>query len=669
MEWLNHLADALRDGWHTWTNGRTWAVVLGTVFALLAVLLFALSRTRWGRAKPLTKFVVISVLLHVWLLMYALGTRPILPQGDPRGREQTVAVAIEFYSPEQESTNSPTTAPSNLAEVAHAPPEPAEPPDVPADVRMPSLELPDLLPSPEVEQEAAAAEPEPDTSDQSAVAVPEPSVGEAHAESPSPVLPPSVVPPAKAETASAAASTVASDFDEPVLPELPPENLLAETGSTPVLPADSASPPASPPAPDGAGDAASSGTLPNSASPTLRPLSYRQSVPLHPVVDTDELQRIPDALRLRQSPQRWPMAQAYGADEDTEAAVAAALRWLAGTQAADGSWVAAEHGGGTEMYVFGENRHGTGRYADTGVTGLALLAFLGAGHTHLDGEYHQVVRNGLEYLLAVQMPSGDLAGPKQIGTAPVVLNARMYCHGIAALALSEALAMTSDPALREAVQRAVHYTINAQDPRGGGWRYMPGDSGDLSQFGWQAMALHSARRAGIAVPGITVTRMRRFLDACATGRHAGLARYRPGEGRPSPTMTAEALACRLMLQIPLDDAARREATAMILQHQPGSEEDNLYYWYCATMALFQLQDANWRTWNHSLKRRLLTTQRSDAPMDGSWDPDRLWGGYGGRIFSTALSCMCLEVYYRYLPMYAMQEANRRPLQPLSPPQR
>ena len=45
------------------------------------------------------------------------------------------------------------------------------------------------------------------------------------------------------------------------------------------------------------------------------------------------------------------------------------------------------------------------------------------------------------------------------------------------------------------------------------------------------------------------------------------------------------------------------------------------------------------------------TQRNDGDLAGSWDPDRRWGAHGGRVFATALCTLCLEVYYRYLPMY------------------
>jgi hypothetical protein len=32
---------------------------------------------------------------------------------------------------------------------------------------------------------------------------------------------------------------------------------------------------------------------------------------------------------------------------------------------------------------------------------------------------------------------------------------------------------------------------------------------------------------------------------------------------------------------------------------------------------------------------------------GSWDPSGPWGTAGGRVYSTALLTLCLEVTYRY----------------------
>ena len=45
-------------------------------------------------------------------------------------------------------------------------------------------------------------------------------------------------------------------------------------------------------------------------------------------------------------------------------------------------------------------------------------------------------------------------------------------------------------------------------------------------------------------------------------------------------------------------------------------------------------------------------QVKEGPQAGSWDTDDLWGGYGGRVYTTALATLTLEVYYRFLPLYA-----------------
>ena len=67
--------------------------------------------------------------------------------------------------------------------------------------------------------------------------------------------------------------------------------------------------------------------------------------------------------------------------------------------------------------------------------------------------------------------------------------------------------------------------------------------------------------------------------------------------------------------------------------------------------MHQFQGEHWQRWNDALRTHLLATQQQGGPLAGSWDPDPVWGGYGGRIYSTALATLCLEVYYRYLPLY------------------
>ncbi|MHC4399629.1 MAG: prenyltransferase/squalene oxidase repeat-containing protein [Planctomycetota bacterium] len=391
----------------------------------------------------------------------------------------------------------------------------------------------------------------------------------------------------------------------------------------------------------------SDGIDPARGSPTLGgamlPVSRRDTA----------ARQIPTMYRLRIAPDRARLAELRGATSETEAAVKAALGWLAANQAPDGHWGAKAHGAGRERYVVGRDRHEAGIHADTGMTGLALLAFLASGHTHVDGLHQSTVEKGLQYLIDAQGDDGNLGG--EAGTY-----AFMYCHAMATFTLSEAYGMTADPRLNEPVSRAVEYTLAAQDPVGGGWRYNPGDPGDTSQFGWQLMALKSAELAGIPIPESTRQAALKYLDSVSSGRYGGLASYRPGEWVSLP-MTAEALVCRQFLGLHPDHPTAREAANYLMRELPGQGEPNLYYWYYGTLATYSLQGTHWQRWNRAMQTTLINRQQKSGPMAGSWTPDTVWGGYGGRVYATALAAMCLEVYYRFLPLYLEATVPHPPL--------
>lgn len=353
---------------------------------------------------------------------------------------------------------------------------------------------------------------------------------------------------------------------------------------------------------------------------------------------------VPDAYRLRVAPNRANVAQSHGGTSETEAAVKAALKWLANNQAGDGRWDPRVHDAGKDTNVLGRNRQNAGSRSDTAMTGLALLSFLGSGHTHLEGPYRDDVRRGLEFLMRSQGPDGNLGGQ-------AVAFEFMYCHAMAACALSEAYGMTHDERLREPVRKAVGYTVAAQDPKGGGWRYRPGDPGDTSQLGWQLMSLKSADLAGIPMPDRTRQGIIRYLQSVSSGQNGGRASYRPGE-QATRSMTAEALVCWQFLGIAREHPACNEAGDFLLSELPGEGTYNLYYWYYATLSMYQLQGPHWDRWNESLRTALVSRQVKDGPTAGSWDTSDLWGGHGGRVYTTAMATLTLEVYYRFLPLYA-----------------
>jgi hypothetical protein len=329
-----------------------------------------------------------------------------------------------------------------------------------------------------------------------------------------------------------------------------------------------------------------------------------------------------------------------GGSQETEAAVASALRFLAQTQQPNGSWNPQTTGAGVERAPLGVNRHGAGGRSETAITGLALLAMIGAGNTHHQGPYADHVYRGLAFLINSQSRApqnmGSLAGPS------TSVYSATYSHGIAALAMCEAAAITQDASALVSAQRAMAYTKQMQIPATGGWRYTRYDrDGDLSQLGWQAMVLDAGHRAKLPVNAQAVKGIQRFLRSVRAGR-GGLASYRPREA-PTRTMTAEALATRLLIGETVPKTEINEAESSLMQQLPGIGVDNYYYWYYATLALHQLQDDAWNQWNDALQRRLLSTQQPD----GSWSSNTVWGGYGGEIYTTSMAALCLETYYRH----------------------
>ena len=186
----------------------------------------------------------------------------------------------------------------------------------------------------------------------------------------------------------------------------------------------------------------------------------------------------------------------------------------------------------------------------------------------------------------------------------------------------------------------------------GGWRYEPNTKGDVSQLGWVIMALRSAELAGVNVPQQTWQRIESFLGQVVRGRHAGLAAYQSRTNWSRP-MTAEAMYCRQVVGKPLAGVAQLEALDALADELPGDGLTNYYYWYYATLALHHAQHDNssaghvWKQWNERMKQELLNAQVTEGALQGSWSPNTVWGGYGGRVYTTAMAAMCLEVYYRY----------------------
>ncbi len=341
-----------------------------------------------------------------------------------------------------------------------------------------------------------------------------------------------------------------------------------------------------------------------------------------------------------------------GGTKATERAVAAALYWFQRHQAPAGNWsLQFQH----QCKSYPCSGQGSVR-ADAAATALALLPFLAAGQTHKSkGPFQKTVNRGIAWLIKQQKDDGDLsAGAFQ----------PMYSHGLATIVLCEAYGMTGDEYVGRAAAKGIRFIEMAQNRATGGWRYVPGDEGDTSVVGWQVMALKSGQMAGLGGLGVNtfcLEEVHKWLRSVAKGHYGGLFAYQPHK-EPTPSMTAVALLCHQYLGTPADAPKMLEAKQYLLKNPPSADGDrDTYYWYYATMALHNFLDKDWDTWNRQMRRVLISTQSKAGCAEGSWDPDRpvqdRWGQAGGRLMTTSLCTLTLEVYYRYLPLFRVSRSD------------
>lgn len=343
-----------------------------------------------------------------------------------------------------------------------------------------------------------------------------------------------------------------------------------------------------------------------------------------------------------------------GGTKATEAAIKSGLSWLAKHQSADGRWDTDNWRGNCKKGRCdgpGVN-NGDSRY-DVGHTGLALLAFHGAGHTKVHGKYKAQIGKALAYLMKIQRFDGSLG----FGSGE-----EMYNHAIATTALCEAYGMTGDKNLKKAAEKAVNYCLKAQNPMLG-WKYgvRPGRN-DTSMTGWMVTALTAAKRAKLKVSASALTGAHNWFKR-ATARNGATGYQSPGGGSsyiPAtdgkydqvPCMTAVSILSRIHIGEKRSNSQILAGTKLLLADTPrraaktDTKKANFYYWYYGTSAMFQVGGKSWKTWNNKVKKAILPFCRKGGCEDGSIDPVGEWCIAGGRVYSTAITILTLETYYR-----------------------
>jgi len=333
---------------------------------------------------------------------------------------------------------------------------------------------------------------------------------------------------------------------------------------------------------------------------------------------------------LPASPRTPPLSVGMG-EQTPKAALARGLKWLAANQHPDGSWsFQTEPNPGCSPQTMA-------------ATAMALLPFLRTDNTHETGEYRKQVGRGLEYLCTRGQlrPAGmDLRGSN--------VEYGMYAQALATIALCQAYLQTKDRKLRNHAQLAVNFIVEAQDPKGGGWRYEPRQRGDTSVLGWQMTALASAREAKLKVPQVTLARAALYLNSVQSENGRAYGYEAPGRG--TPAMTAIGLLSRAWLGWDRNTPALRDGVQAIVAQGPS---DDVYFNFYATRLLAiwgQAANASpedrqqWIAWKEQLQPRILNSQELTGNAEGSWFMGSgLVNKYAGRLGVTSLTLIILTL--------------------------
>jgi hypothetical protein len=328
----------------------------------------------------------------------------------------------------------------------------------------------------------------------------------------------------------------------------------------------------------------------------------------------------------------------------SEKTVELGLSWLAAHQADDGHWS-----------LDGFHKDGRcecanpGQANDIAGTAYALLPFLAAGHTHKQEphRYRGNIKRGLKYLLSKQNQAGDFGGG-------------MHAQGLATLVLCEAYALSNDVAIKAPAQRGLDFIVAAQ-AENGGWAAAARKKPDTMTTAWQLMALKSGHMGGLNVPTPVFHGVSRFLDSVASADKSRYGRIgapwpRPRDNPPEAT-SAAALLCRQYLGWGPRNPALVTGIAELKKAGPSRQLKDMNYLYFASQVMHHAGRDDWYAWEQKRNDMLNSTQdRGTDPrhphQKGSWSPEGDPGcAEHGRLASTSLALLNLEIYYAHLPLY------------------
>jgi hypothetical protein len=165
--------------------------------------------------------------------------------------------------------------------------------------------------------------------------------------------------------------------------------------------------------------------------------------------------------------------------------------------------------------------------------------------------------------------------------------------------------------------------------------------------------------AGIETLPETKSKAKEFIDSL---KHSDGVRYgyqAVGDGDiewarqdRQPSCTAIGNLMQMYFGRELEHPALRSACQYLAD--AGSSGTDVYFDYYTTLVLHHARAPQWKRWNQTVRDNLIRTQQKHGHEAGSWFFADLHGNVGGRLYTTAMAVMTLEVYYRFMPLYKVE---------------
>jgi hypothetical protein len=371
------------------------------------------------------------------------------------------------------------------------------------------------------------------------------------------------------------------------------------------------------------------------------------------------------AFNYRTEPMRSQLRTANDGETPgapTRNRIQGALQYMGQQQLPDGSWSVQVYPKALDQWRTGEWQ-GAGK---VGVTALATLAFLGEGITWLPdpagGKHAHAAR--VQKAIAWLLKQQDVDG--HFGTQGEDKINFIYNHPIATMAIIEAAGLTGEESLRAAAQRGLDVRIKSQNDKGG-WDYFGkagAKDGTASISLWPVLALAEGLEAGFKVPPASLEKAQGYFRALT--QPDGRVQFGPGAADDNQfriALCGHALLVRTLLgEDPrsgsLTPLLNKMKTAMVpvkrewglgwQGNRPNNDDEKRAFidpllLFSATHGMFCAGGADWQDWNIYMKQTLADMQDTDS----AWRMNDPFSKFGGTIYSTALSVMTLQVYYRF----------------------